>query len=71
MPQHHDDKTDSGPGPSPPDAEVRRQRDAPSRARIGPGLRLHDADVRALPIPKRLRTPIDDLAARSDPEVPR
>ncbi|MCJ2115928.1 hypothetical protein MKK65_04850 [Methylobacterium sp. J-001] len=41
------------------------------RARIGRGLRLHYADVLALPIPERLRTLIDDLAACSDTEAPR
>ncbi|MCJ2142381.1 NepR family anti-sigma factor [Methylobacterium sp. E-066] len=40
------------------------------RTRIGRGLRLHYADVLALPIPERLRTLIDDLAACSDTEAP-
>jgi hypothetical protein len=49
----------------------RRCRNCAARARIGRGLRLHYADVLALPIPERLRTLIDDLAACSDTEAPR
>ncbi|MCJ2048701.1 NepR family anti-sigma factor [Methylobacterium sp. J-070] len=40
-----------------------------ARARIGRGLRLHYAEVLALPIPDRLRTLLDDLAACSDTEA--
>ncbi|MEE7446640.1 hypothetical protein MRF4_01680 [Methylobacterium radiotolerans] len=40
-----------------------------ARDRIGRGLRLHYAGVLALPVPDRLRTLLDDLAARSDTEA--
>ncbi|MBE7201441.1 MAG: hypothetical protein INR70_27065 [Parafilimonas terrae] len=43
--------------------------DGAARDRIGRGLRLHYAEVLALPIPDRLRTLLDDLAACSDTEV--
>ena len=43
--------------------------DGVARDRIGRGLRLHYAEVLALPIPDRLRTLLDDLAACSDTEV--
>ncbi|WP_331311570.1 NepR family anti-sigma factor [Methylobacterium oryzae] len=36
---------------------------------MGRGLRLHYAGVLALPVPDRLRTLLDDLAARSDTEA--
>ena len=52
-------------------AHGRRPINDAARARIGRGLRLHYADVLALPIPERLRTLIDDLAACSDTEAPR
>ncbi|MDP4005275.1 NepR family anti-sigma factor [Methylobacterium sp. NEAU K] len=52
-------------------ATGRRPIDAAGRARIGRGLRLHYAEVLALPIPERLRTLIDDLAACSDTEAQR
>ncbi|WP_457105881.1 NepR family anti-sigma factor [Methylobacterium sp. P5_C11] len=42
-----------------------------ARDRIGRGLRLHYAGVLAQPIPDRLRTLLDDLAARSDTEASR
>jgi hypothetical protein len=47
----------------------RRPMSEADRDRIGRGLRLHYADVLALPIPERLRTLIDDLAACSDTEA--
>ena len=71
MPHDPDHRTATEPGASPPHAAARRPLDAADRDRIGRGLRLHYADVLALPIPERLRTLIDDLAARSDPKVPR
>ena len=71
MPQAPDDRTETEPGRSRPEAGARRRLDAVARARIGRGLRLHYADVLALPIPERLRTLIDDLDARSDRENPR
>jgi Anti-sigma factor NepR len=40
----------------------RRVIDAAVRERIGRGLRLHDADVLALPVPDRLLTLLDALA---------
>jgi hypothetical protein len=43
--------------------------DGQARDRIGRGLRLHYAGVLALPIPDRLRTLLDDLAACSDTEA--
>ena len=43
--------------------------DDTTRDRIGRGLRLHYAEVLALPIPDRLRMLLDDLAACSDTEV--
>ena len=43
--------------------------DGATRDRIGRGLRLHYAEVLALPIPDRLRMLLDDLAACSDTEV--
>lgn len=43
--------------------------DGAARDRIGRGLRLHYAGVLALPIPDRLRTLLDDLAACSDTEA--
>ena len=43
--------------------------DAAARARIGRGLRLHYAEVLALPVPDRLRTLLDTLAARSETEA--
>ncbi|MCJ2125822.1 NepR family anti-sigma factor [Methylobacterium sp. J-077] len=52
-------------------AQGRRPIDDAARARIGRGLRLHYANVLALPIPERLRTLIDDLAACSDTEASR
>jgi len=67
-------ETEPAPGvPSGAAATVTRRRpiDAGTRARIGRGLRLHYAEVLALPIPERLRTLIDDLAACSDLETPR
>ena len=70
MAQDLDDPTRTEPVRRRP-AGRRKPLDAAARARIGRGLRLHYADVLALPIPDRLRTLIDDLAARSDPEVPR
>ena len=51
-------------------AKGRRPINDAAQARIGRGLRLHYADVLALPIPERLRTLIDDLAACSDTEAP-
>ena len=42
-----------------------------ARDRIGRGLRLHYAGVLALPIPDRLRTLLDELAAHSDTEASR
>jgi hypothetical protein len=56
-----------------PNAAVRRSRaiDAAARARIGRGLRLHYAGILAQPIPDRLRTLLDDLAACSDTEAQR
>ena len=50
-------------------AEAPRAIDGVARARIGCGLRLHDAEVLALPIPDRLRTLLDALAACPDTEV--
>lgn len=47
----------------------RRPIDGATRDRIGRGLRLHYAEVLALPIPDRLRMLLDDLAACSDTEV--
>ena len=57
--------------PAAPAAGPRRPLDAAARAQIGRGLRLHYAAVLGLPIPERLRTLIDDLAARSDTEASR
>ena len=71
MPQDPDDRTETEPKWCRPEAAARRRLDAVARARIGRGLRLHYADVLALPIPERLRTLLDDLDARSDPESPR
>ncbi|MCJ2059525.1 hypothetical protein MKL09_23665 [Methylobacterium sp. J-048] len=58
-------------GPGQGSAPGRRAISDADRARIGRGLRLHYADVLALPIPERLRTLIDDLAACSETEAPR
>jgi hypothetical protein len=52
-------------------AHGRRPINDAALARIGRGLRLHYADVLALPIPERLRTLIDDLAACSETEASR
>jgi len=41
---------------------LRRPIDAAAQARIGRGLRLHYADVLALPVPDRLLTLLDALA---------
>jgi Anti-sigma factor NepR len=43
--------------------------DAAARDRIGRGLRLHYAAVLAQPIPDRLRTLLDDLAACAETEA--
>lgn len=43
--------------------------DGAARDRIGRGLRLHYAEVLALPIPDQFRRLLDDLATRSDTEV--
>ena len=57
----------------PPEATTRSHAGGPigdaARDRIGRGLRLHYAGVLAQPIPDRLRTLLDDLAARSDTEA--
>ncbi|MGU3663978.1 NepR family anti-sigma factor [Methylobacterium sp. A49B] len=55
--------------PAEPHPAPRRPFDGVARDRIGRGLRLHYAEVLALPIPDRLRTLLDDLAACSDTEV--
>ncbi len=47
----------------------RRAIDAAVRDRIGRGLRVHYAGVLALPVPDRLRTLLDALAACSDTEA--
>ena len=63
---------DAAPPPDGADARPmpgRRPMSEADRDRIGRGLRLHYADVLALPIPERLRTAIDDLAACSDTEA--
>lgn len=76
MPQDHDDPATGRPDRSPrepasPATEPRRPLDAAARAQIGRGLRLHYSAVLGMPIPDRLRTLIDDLAARSDTEASR
>ncbi|SDA15784.1 hypothetical protein SAMN02799622_01397 [Methylobacterium sp. UNC378MF] len=57
------------PRPARPDRRPGRTIDDAARDRIGRGLRLHYAGVLALPIPDRLRTLLDDLAACSDTEA--
>ncbi len=61
-PALHPARRDGGPG---------RPIDDGARDRIGRGLRLHYAGVLALPIPDRLRTLLDELAAHSDTEASR
>jgi hypothetical protein len=48
-----------------------RSIDQAGRDRIGRGLRLRYAEILALPIPDRLLTMLDDLAACSDAEAQR
>ncbi|MGH1570235.1 NepR family anti-sigma factor [Methylobacterium sp. P31] len=48
-----------------------RSVDQAGRDRIGRGLRLHYAEILALPIPDRLRSLLNDLAACSDTEAQR
>jgi hypothetical protein len=50
-------------------ARQSRPIDAAARDRIGRGLRLHYAAVLAQPIPDRLRTLLDDLAACAETEA--
>ena len=57
--------------PEPANANGRRLIDAATRARLGRGLRLHYAEVLALPIPERLQTLIDGLAACPNTEAQR
>ncbi|MCJ2136583.1 hypothetical protein MKK69_21445 [Methylobacterium sp. J-026] len=61
-----------GPGVAIPQRAARASRraiDAAVRDRIGRGLRVHYAGVLALPVPDRLRTLLDALAACSDTEA--
>ncbi|MGX9982839.1 NepR family anti-sigma factor [Methylobacterium fujisawaense] len=58
-----------GPRPARRAGAPGRSIDGAARDRIGRGLRLHYAGVLALPIPDRLRTLLDDLAACSDTEA--
>jgi hypothetical protein len=57
------------PGVAPRRARQARPIDAAARDRIGRGLRLHYAAVLAQPIPDRLRTLLDDLAACAETEA--
>lgn len=73
-----DDQANAG-APEPDGASASRPKRRPitpggpigdaARDRIGRGLRLHYAGVLAQPIPDRLRTLLNDLAARSDTEA--
>ncbi|WCS23673.1 hypothetical protein LOK46_21260 [Methylobacterium sp. NMS14P] len=66
-----DSAPDPEPRPARRDGGPGRPIDDGARDRIGRGLRLHYAGVLALPIPDRLRTLLDELAAHSDTEASR